>query len=234
MRTASRAAGRLENLALIPGSVGASPVQNVGAYGVGTLGAFRVARRLDPDSGASLRLDAADCAFGYRDSVFKQATARPRDHHPASCSGCRCDGSRASTMRTWRRGCSAPAIDRRPRRTSSTRHRDPSRQAARSRGGRQRRQLLQESGGRRGRVRRVSADEPDAVGHVQPDGRVKLAAAWMIDRCGWRGRSLPGERTGRGARPAGAGARQSRRRDRARRAGARRRRSGTASQVASA
>ena len=38
----------------------------------------------------------------------------------------------------------------------------------------------------------IRADAPDAVGHPQPDGRVKLAAAWLIDRCGWRGRTLPG------------------------------------------
>ena len=44
----------------------------------------------------------------------------------------------------------------------------------------------------------IRSVEPDVVAHEQPDGRFKIAAAWMIDRCGWRGRSLPGS-TGRAA-----------------------------------
>lgn len=61
----------LENLALIPGTVGAAPIQNIGAYGV-EVGPFIESvqcRRLP--SGETLRLERADCEFGYRDSVFK-------------------------------------------------------------------------------------------------------------------------------------------------------------------
>jgi UDP-N-acetylmuramate dehydrogenase len=63
----------LENLALIPGSVGAAPIQNIGAYGV-ELGEYVIAvEACDAATGRWHRLDRAACAFGYRDSVFKHA-----------------------------------------------------------------------------------------------------------------------------------------------------------------
>jgi len=62
----------LENLALIPGNVGASPIQNIGAYGV-ELANFLVAVEVfDLDSGEAGILSAQQCEPGYRDSVFKQ------------------------------------------------------------------------------------------------------------------------------------------------------------------
>jgi len=61
----------LENLALIPGSVGAAPVQNIGAYGV-ELSRFLVAINvLDCKTGEPAQLPAADCELSYRDSIFK-------------------------------------------------------------------------------------------------------------------------------------------------------------------
>jgi len=62
----------LENLSLIPGSVGASPIQNIGAYGVEMCERFDSLDAVSLRDGASRRFDRADCAFGYRDSVFKQ------------------------------------------------------------------------------------------------------------------------------------------------------------------
>lgn len=63
----------LENLALIPGTVGAAPVQNIGAYGL-ELGPFVAAvHALRCADASPLRLSQADCRFGYRDSVFRQA-----------------------------------------------------------------------------------------------------------------------------------------------------------------
>ena len=65
--------GGLENLSLIPGRVGASPMQNIGAYGV------EVKETIDSVSGwhwqekAFLSFSNAECKFGYRDSIFKQA-----------------------------------------------------------------------------------------------------------------------------------------------------------------
>jgi len=62
----------LENLALIPGSVGAAPVQNIGAYGVELAALLREVEVVYLDSGRRGTLSAADCELGYRDSIFKR------------------------------------------------------------------------------------------------------------------------------------------------------------------
>lgn len=61
----------LENLALIPGTVGASPIQNIGAYGVEVGERIRAVDVFERATGVFTRFDAAQCGFGYRDSVFK-------------------------------------------------------------------------------------------------------------------------------------------------------------------
>ena len=61
----------LENLALIPGTVGASPIQNIGAYGVEVRERIRAVHAFDRHAGTFACIDAADCAFAYRDSLFK-------------------------------------------------------------------------------------------------------------------------------------------------------------------
>ncbi|MET0655962.1 MAG: UDP-N-acetylmuramate dehydrogenase [Pseudoxanthomonas sp.] len=66
----------LENLALIPGTVGAAPIQNIGAYGTEVGEFVRAVETWDRTAGAATRLDNASCAFAYRDSVFKRAPDR--------------------------------------------------------------------------------------------------------------------------------------------------------------
>src|SRR5690606_35833001 len=63
--------GGIENLALIPGTVGASPVQNIGAYGRELKDVFISCRVLDTTSGKVTTFYKADCRFSYRDSRFK-------------------------------------------------------------------------------------------------------------------------------------------------------------------
>ncbi|MGA9423418.1 MAG: UDP-N-acetylmuramate dehydrogenase [Rhodanobacteraceae bacterium] len=62
----------LENLALIPGTVGAAPLQNIGAYGVELAGFVQSVHALDCSTQASVRLSRAECRFAYRDSLFKR------------------------------------------------------------------------------------------------------------------------------------------------------------------
>ncbi len=67
--------GGIENLALIPGSVGAAPVQNIGAYGVELCDVLVSVRGYDIPSGDMCELQASECNFGYRDSIFKRELA---------------------------------------------------------------------------------------------------------------------------------------------------------------
>lgn len=61
----------LENMALIPGSVGAAPIQNIGAYGMEFKDVCHYVDIIDLNHGNYYRLDATECQFGYRDSIFK-------------------------------------------------------------------------------------------------------------------------------------------------------------------
>ena len=66
----------LENMALIPGTVGAAPIQNIGAYGVEVGEFVEAVEAFQRDTGQIKRLEAAECAFGYRDSLFKREPER--------------------------------------------------------------------------------------------------------------------------------------------------------------
>jgi len=64
--------GGLENLSLIPGQVGSSPIQNIGAYGVEMKDCFESLKAFEKSTGNTKTFIASDCQFGYRDSIFKR------------------------------------------------------------------------------------------------------------------------------------------------------------------
>lgn len=179
----------LENLALIPGTVGAAPVQNIGAYGVELAERFDSLTAWDVRAGRYVEMRAADCRFAYRDSVFK--------HRPS--------GSwvivavRFRLPRPWRPVLAYPDLRRHPGLAGG----EPSARAIFEAVGEIRRAKLPDPAviGNAGSFFKnpiVSAAQRDAlavrfpglVSYLQPDGRYKLAAAWLIDQCGWKGRSL--------------------------------------------
>lgn len=180
----------LENLALIPGTVGAAPVQNIGAYGVSLQDRFDELDAIDLATGRLFTLTGDQCRFGYRDSIFKQ-----------SLSGrCMITRVRMRLPRPWRPVLDYPDLRRR-RRESGTGRPDP--QQIFDWVCALRRAKLPDPAtvGNAGSFFKnpvVTADRfaqllrhhPAAVGYRQPDGRVKLAAGWLIETCGWRGRTM--------------------------------------------
>lgn len=72
----------LENLALIPGTVGAAPIQNIGAYGVEVKDTITQVTAWDFQDHCSVQFAAQDCGFGYRDSIFKDPSRQGQWHAP--------------------------------------------------------------------------------------------------------------------------------------------------------
>ena len=205
----------IENLSLIPGKVGAAPVQNIGAYGAEAKDAIESVEMFCTDTCNTLILSREHCAFGYRESVFKHAlrgrvvitavtfrlSRRPRPDLGYGDLLRETEARGGATLRNIREAVCAI------RRSEAARH---------GRTG-QCRQFLQESGGG-GRRRRTASDGlPRPAVYPAAEGRMKLAAGWLIEQAGMKG--APRRLRGR-PRPAGAGARQLRGRHGRRGAGA--------------
>lgn len=65
--------GGVENLSFIPGNVGATPIQNIGAYGVEVKDMIYLVEALEIETGKVIQFNASECEFGYRDSIFKHS-----------------------------------------------------------------------------------------------------------------------------------------------------------------
>ncbi|MGZ5195005.1 MAG: UDP-N-acetylmuramate dehydrogenase [Ramlibacter sp.] len=188
----------LENLALIPGTVGASPVQNVGAYGVELQDRFESLDAIDLVTGKEFTLDAAQCAFRYRDSVFKHVAAKEGDFGLAG---------RGLILRVrmrlpkpWKPVLGYVDLQRKIQETGI---REPSpRQvydwvcAVRA-GKLPDPRVIGNAGSffknptvTTEQCQDIIARDPNIVHYPMPDGTVKLAAGWLIDACGWKGKSV--------------------------------------------
>jgi UDP-N-acetylmuramate dehydrogenase len=190
--TVARGWPGLENLALIPGSVGASPVQNIGAYGLELASRFAWLEALDVDDGTVRRMDAAACAFGYRDSVFKHALrgrvviTRVVFRLPGRWTPVAGYADVAAALATAAIDAPTPAQMVEVV-TAIRRAKLPDPAVLGNAGSFFKNPVVPAE-----RFASLRAVDPDLVGHPEADGRIKLAAGWMIDRCGWRGRSLAG------------------------------------------
>jgi UDP-N-acetylmuramate dehydrogenase len=176
----------LENLSLIPGNMGAAPIQNIGAYGVELCDLFVSLQAIDIDTGKTLELDREQCEFGYRDSIFKQAykdrylithvclrlSKQPNTHiqYPALAQAL---GDRTPTPELVGETVCRIRQQKLP---------DPAQLP--NAGSFFKNPIVAESA-----LERLH-NHGDSVPHyLQPDGRYKIAAAWLIDQCGFRGQS---------------------------------------------
>lgn len=175
----------IENLALIPGTVGAAPVQNIGAYGMELADTLVDLMALDRTTGAEVRLSREQCRFGYRDSVFK--------HQPGRyvITSVRLRLSRSRALRLDYRDLADYFSDGNVSRLT------PSDVAQAVMSVRRRKlpdpaQLPNVGSFFKNPVVSLTTWEglkrryPDAAGYPGPES-AKVAAAWLIDQCGWKG-----------------------------------------------
>ena len=193
----------LENMALIPGTVGASPVQNVGAYGVELQDRFDSLDAVDLQTGQVFTLNAAQCAFGYRDSVFK--------HHSEAdvAAGQVALGlkDRALILRVrfalpkvWKPVLGYADLERKM--AESGQYQPTARQiydwVCEVRRAKLPDPRVIGNAGSFFKNPTVSpeqcadiiARDPKVVHYRMDDGSVKLAAGWLIDSCGWKGKTV--------------------------------------------
>ena len=198
----------LENLALIPGSVGAAPVQNIGAYGVELQDRFESLDAVDLLTGQSFTLSAAQCAFGYRDSVFKHAPALPAQAgvHGSLPRGMGLAGRAVITQvrfrlpKPWKPELGYVELERRALDAGVA---EPTAQQIFDWVCAIRRAKLPDPAvvGNAGSFFKnptvtpeqcadIIARDPKIVHYPLPDGSIKLAAGWLIDACGWKGKTV--------------------------------------------
>lgn len=175
----------IENLSLIPGKAGAAPVQNIGAYGCEAKDVIRRVEMFCVGTGALLTLDAAHCGFGYRESVFKHdlkgrvvitaveialsRTPRPRlgygdvEREVEARGGVTLRNIREAICAIRRAKLPDPAVLG----NAGSFFKNPVVGAA--------------------AAERLLAEYPEMPHYPAPEGRVKLAAGWLIDRAGMKG-----------------------------------------------
>lgn len=180
----------LENLSLIPGTVGAAPIQNIGAYGLELSERFECLHAVSLDTGRMRRFDLAECGFGYRDSVFKRAEAGrwlissvtfrlPKVWKPVlGYAELAREVALSAPQATDPTHISDAVIAVRQRKLP-----DPA--LIGNAGSFFKNPVLNDT-----HFGRFLALHPDVPHYPQPDGSYKVAAGWLIDRCGWKGRSL--------------------------------------------
>lgn len=182
----------IENLALIPGTVGAAPVQNIGAYGVEIKDVFFYLEAIHLQTGELKRFSQSDCQFSYRESIFKQAqknqwviirvvltlskTPKVCIDYPALASTLSSHNKEELTASD----IANAVIDIRRSKLPDPEHipnagsffKNPIISKAHF-------ELLQQS-------------YPDIVSYPVGDEQIKIAAGWLLDKDGWKGRFVDG------------------------------------------
>lgn len=177
----------VENLALIPGCVGASPMQNIGAYGVEIESVFDHLEAVHVRSGELHRFTRDECAFGYRESIFKNKVKgeyvithvvyrlQKTPQFNTSYGAIQAELERMKVSQLSLRAVADAVIairqsklpDPKKLGNAGSFFKNPVVDA----------QVLE----------RISASRPDVPAYPAGDGLVKLAAGWLIEQAGWKG-----------------------------------------------
>lgn len=180
----------LENMALIPGSVGASPVQNIGAYGVELMDVFYSCRAFDTWTGAFVTFSREACAFSYRDSIFKtqhkgryiitsvmyklHLNAQQNTSYGAIQSELDLRSIMSPTIRDIAEVVSHIRIEKLP---------DPS--TIGNAGSFFKNPVISKES-----FEAIAEKFPEVIYYKMPEQEYKLAAGWLIEQCGWKGKQV--------------------------------------------
>jgi len=187
MHCVSNGLGGIENLSLIPGNVGAAPMQNIGAYGVELREVFTSLEATHIREGHTRSFSNDECAFGYRESVFKREL---KGEYVIT----------SVTLRLSRRpklNISYGAIPQELERMGVTHPgiADVSRAVINIRRGKLPDPAVLGNAGSFFKNPVVSTHTAEAIRREHPDlptypaeGGMKLAAGWLIEKCGWKGK----------------------------------------------
>lgn len=182
----------IENLSLIPGSVGASPIQNIGAYGVELKDVFQSCRVFNIDTAETTEFSKEQCSFGYRESIFKNElkgkiviTSVKFELYPAAAASLNVSYG-AIREELEKRSISNPSIKDVSDIVSHIRvSKLPDPSTIGNSGSFFKNPILSST-----EFQQLQSIFPDTVHFCLPDSTIKLAAGWLIEKCGWKGKKI--------------------------------------------
>jgi UDP-N-acetylmuramate dehydrogenase len=183
--TVNNGFGGLENLSLIPGSVGAAPIQNIGAYGIEVAIWVESVRVIDLATSRQFRLSHDECCFGYRDSVFKDPAHRSwlvwevcflLDKDP------RINLTYKPLKEEFPTGCQPDIKEVRDTVIRIRRSKLPDPAEIGNAGSFFKNPVISVC-----QAGRLQENFPEMPTYYFDPGTVKIPAGWMIEQCGWKG-----------------------------------------------
>jgi UDP-N-acetylmuramate dehydrogenase len=187
MHCVDRGWAGVENLSLIPGNTGASPMQNIGAYGVEIKDVFHELEAFDISAKKIVRFALNDCQFGYRDSIFKQSARgafvivsvtfrlNKTPHFNIEYGALRQELEKAKVQDLSIRAISDAVI-----RIRSSKLPDPAKIGNAG-------SFFKNPEVTKEDFQILKDKYPAIPGYPQGHGQTKLAAGWLIEQCGWKG-----------------------------------------------
>ncbi|HZI23834.1 MAG TPA: UDP-N-acetylmuramate dehydrogenase [Chryseolinea sp.] len=183
--------GGVENLSLIPGTVGAAPIQNIGAYGVEIKNIITSVEAMEIDSGEIKTFSNSECNFGYRDSIFKQNEKNKylissitliltrRNHHFNTSYG-------AIEETLKQQGISHPTVKSISDAVIQIRRSKlPDPQVVGNAGSFFKNPTIDNK-----LYEFIKKDYPSFPSYPSANGLVKIPAGWLIEQCGWKGKTF--------------------------------------------
>ena len=183
--------GGVENLSLIPGTVGAAPIQNIGAYGVEIKNIITSVEAMEIDTGEIKTFSNSECNFGYRDSIFKQNEKNKylissitlmltrRNHHFNTSYG-------AIEETLKQQGISHPTVKSISDAVIQIRRSKlPDPQVVGNAGSFFKNPTIDNK-----LYESIKKDYPSFPSYPSANGLVKIPAGWLIEQCGWKGKTF--------------------------------------------